>query len=134
MPGTPIYLDSSALVKLVLPEAESPALLKLLRKEVQPISSELATVEVVRAARRASPDSEVHHRAAAVVAAVHLVRVDSAILEKAASLEPENLRSLDAIHLASALSLALDIEAMVVYDTGLAEAATKAGLRVLTPS
>ena len=134
MPGALVYFDSSALVKLVLPEAESSALLKLLRKEVQPISSELATVEVIRAARRASPDSEVHHRATAVMAAIHLVRVDSAILEEAASLEPESLRSLDTIHLASALSLAPDIEAMVVYDAGLAEAATKAGLRALAPN
>jgi hypothetical protein len=134
MAGTPIYVDSSALVKLVLPEAESTALLTLLSDEVGLISSELATVEVVRAARRASRDSEVHNRAAAVMAALHLVAVDSAILERAVSIEPESLRSLDAIHLATALSLAPDVEAIVVYDAGLSDAATKAGLRILAPS
>ena len=134
MAGTPIYVDSSALVKLVLPEAESAALLTLLTEEVEPISSELATVEVIRASRRASRDSEVHNRALAVMAALHLVRVDSAILERAASIEPESLRSLDAIHLASALSLSPEVGAIIVYDAGLAAAATDAGLRVLAPS
>lgn len=134
MAGTPIYVDSSALVKLVLPEAESAALLTLLTEEVEPISSELATVEVIRASQRASRDSEVHNRALAVMAALHLVGVDSAILERAASIEPESLRSLDAIHLASALSLAPEVEAMIVYDAGLSDAASKAGLRILAPS
>ena len=134
MAGVAIYVDSSALVKLVLPEAESAALMTLLTSEVRPISSELATVEVIRAARRASRDSEVYQRAAAVLAAVHLVIVDVEILERAASLEPETLRSLDAIHLASALSLAPEVEAMIVYDADLSEAASRAGLRVLAPA
>ena len=109
MAGVPIYVDSSALVKLVLPEAESTALLTLLGDQVEPISSALATVEVMRAARRASRDSEVHTRAAVVMAALHLVRVDDEILAGAANIEPETLRSLDAIHLASALSLAPEV-------------------------
>ena len=134
MAGTPIYMDSSALVKLVLPEAESAALLSFLGDGAEPISNEIAAVEVVRAARRASPDTEVHSRAAAVVAALHLLRLDSEILERAAGIEPESLRTLDAIHLASALSLAPDVEAMVVYDTDLAAAATKVGLRTLAPA
>ncbi len=134
MAGVPIYVDSSALVKLVLPEAESAALLTLLSDEVMPISSELARVEVVRAARRASRDPEARNRAAVVMAALHLVSVDEEILERAASIEPKNLRSLDAIHLASALSLSPDVEAMVVYDAGLSDAAGKAGLRILAPA
>ncbi|TNF72951.1 MAG: PIN domain-containing protein [Acidobacteria bacterium] len=132
--GVPIYVDSSALVKLVLPEAESTALLTLLGDQVEPISSALATVEVMRAARRASRDSEVHTRAAVVMAALHLVRVDDEILAGAANIEPETLRSLDAIHLASALSLAPEVEAMIVYDADLSEAASRAGLRVLAPA
>jgi predicted nucleic acid-binding protein len=127
-------MDSSALVKLVLPEAESTALLSFLGDGAEPISSEIAAVEVVRAARRASPDAQVHNRAAAVVAALHLLRLDSEILERAAGIEPESLRTLDAIHLASALSLAPDVEAMVVYDTDLAAAAIKVGLRTLAPT
>lgn len=133
MAKAPIYVDSSALVKLVLPETESAALLELLSGDFEPVSSELAVVEVIRAARRASRDGEVRSRAAAVMAALHLVRVDSAILERAASIEPENLRSLDALHLATALSLSPEVEVMVVYDADLSEAATSAGLRVLAP-
>lgn len=133
MAGPPIYLDSSALVKLVLPEAESTALLSFLGDWAEPISSEIAAVEVVRAARRASSDAQVQKRAAAVVAAIHLLRVDSEILERAAGIEPESLRSLDAIHLASALSLAPEVETMVVYDTDLAAAALEAGLQTLAP-
>ena len=65
--------------------------------------------------------------------AVALVPVDDAILDAAASLEPRELRTLDALHLATALSLGDDLGAMLVYDVRLASAAQHAGLTVVAP-
>jgi predicted nucleic acid-binding protein len=128
-----LYLDSSALVKLVLAEPESPALRRFLSDREHLVSSAVAAVEVVRAARRASRSKRVGSQARAVVRAVHLLAVDLKVLERAADLAPASLPSLAAIHLASALSLDDDIEAMVVYDERLAAAATTAGLAVVSP-
>jgi hypothetical protein len=128
-----LYLDSSALVKLILPEAETGALLTALGDWPQRITSEIAAVEIRRAARRASGDEAVRRRADEVLAGLHLLRLDAAILDRAARLEPETLRSLDAIHLASALSIGDDLGAFVAYDRGLAAAARQAGLTVLAP-
>lgn len=129
-----LYLDSSALVKLVLPEAETGALLAALGDWPQRLSSEIATVEVRRAARRASAEESVRRRAEQVLAGLHLLRLDAAIFDRAAGLDPETLRSLDALHLASALSIGHDLGAFVAYDRALATAARGAGLTVLAPS
>lgn len=134
MSGELLYLDSSALVKLVLPERESDALLRSLADWPVRLSSELAAVEVVRAARRATTDPAVEQRAMEILSGLHLLKIDSNVLGRAPLLEPRTLRSLDAIHLASALSLGEDLGAVVVYDTLLATAAANLGLRVLTPS
>ncbi len=99
-----LYLDSSALVKLVVPETETNALLDLLADWEDRVSSALAAVEVPRATRRTSDSELAHRRAARVVEGVHLVTIDDEVLEIAARLAPTNLRSLDAIHLASALA------------------------------
>jgi uncharacterized protein len=131
--GEFLYLDSSALVKLVLPEAESAALLESLAAWPVHVTSELASVEVVRAARRATAEPAVEQRAMEVMAGLHLLKMDADLLAQAARLEPRTLRSLDAIHLASALSLGEDLGAMVIYDGPLAAAAVESGLRVLAP-
>lgn len=128
-----LYLDSSALVKLVLPEPESAALLALLPDWEEHVSSVIASVEVLRAARRASASEEVARRAAQVIRSVHLVTLDDEVLEVASSLAPPILRSLDAIHLASALVLEPDLGAFVAYDERLAEAARRRGITVLRP-
>jgi len=128
-----LYADSSALVKLVMAEAESGALLRLIEGREDLVTSAVAATEVVRAARRASTSPDVTARARAVVRAVHLLAVDLKVLERAADLEPTELRSLDAIHLASALSIEDELEALVVYDRRLAAAAAAAGLSVLSP-
>lgn len=133
MSGELLYLDSSALVKLILSEAESAALLESLAAWPACVTSELARVEVMRAARRTSMEPAVEQRAEEVISGVHLLKIDSDILERAARLEPRGLRSLDAIHLASALSLGDDLGAIVIYDGGLAGAATALGLKVLAP-
>lgn len=128
-----LYVDSSALVKLVLAEPESAALRRFISDREHLVSSAVAAVEVVRAARRASKSKRVASQARDVIRAVHLLAVDLKVLERAADLAPTTLRSLDAIHLASALSLDDEIEAMVVYNDRLAAAARAAGLTVLSP-
>jgi len=128
-----LYLDSSALVKLVLPETESAALLESLAEWPIRISSDLAHLEVMRAVRRATTDSAAEQRAEEVLAALYLLKIDSEILGRAARLEPRALRSLDAVHLASALSLGDDLGAIVIYDGALSTAAAACGLNVLAP-
>jgi len=128
-----LYLDSSALVKLVLPEAETEALLEALHDWPDRVSSELAVVEVLRAAQRASDDPAVHRRAQDVLDALHLLSLDSTILHEAARLGSSELRSLDAIHLASALSLEEDLGGLSVYDRSLRKAARDLGVRIVAP-
>jgi uncharacterized protein len=128
------YLDASALVKLVLPEPESSAILSSLEESShQHVTSEISTVEVIRAARRASKDQRVHRRAREVLSAVHLLKLNSDVLDRAASLDPPKLRALEAIHLSAALSLGEALRAMYVYDSALARAARAAGVRILSP-
>jgi len=131
--GETLYLDSSALVKLVLPEGESGALLERLAAWPIRMTSEIARVEVLRAARRAALDPAVGQRAEAVMAALHLIKIDDEILSRAAMLEPRTLRSLDALHLASALTLGESLGAMAIYDLALATAATALGVAVIAP-
>lgn len=132
MPGDFLYLDSSALVKLVLPEVESGALLESLSAWPVRISSELARVEVVRAARRTT-DLAAVQRAEEVLAGLYLLEIDRDILAQAARLEPQTLRSLDAVHLSSALSLGADLGPIVTYDSKMATAAAGCGLEVMAP-
>lgn len=127
-----LYIDSSALVKLVLPEPESLALLELLAAWPQRISSTLTRVEVLRTVRRVG-DEKAYRRAEEVLARVGLLRIDDAVLDTAALLEPQQLRTLDAIHLASALSVREQLGGMAVYDSRLARAATLSGVPVMAP-
>ena len=128
-----LYLDLSALVKLVLPEPETVALLDFLAEWEEHVSSVLAAIEVPRAAARASTSPLIHRRAKQVVENVHLVTIDDEVLEIAADLGPSGLRTLDTIHLASALVLEPDLGALVSYDARLNEAAAQSDVRVLAP-
>ncbi|HEY0782086.1 MAG TPA: type II toxin-antitoxin system VapC family toxin [Thermoanaerobaculia bacterium] len=134
MPGEVLYFDSSALVKLIVPEGESAALLALLPRYKRHVSSALASVEVKRALHRASAGEASEKRANQVLAGLNLLEIDERVLADAADLEPFSLRTLDALHLASALSLGDQLAAMVVYDVRLAAAAQQRGLPVLAPS
>lgn len=129
-----LYLDSSALVKLVLPEPETEALFELTRLWPERVSSSLARVEVLRAVRQAGEEDVVLRRAEEVLARIGLIQIDTEILSAATRLEPRELRTLDAIHLATALSVGEQLGAMVAYDSRLAQAAERQEVPVLTPT
>ena len=129
-----IYFDTSALVKLVFEETESAALAEWLsvREDVPKVSSDLSTIELLRTCRRVA-DGAVEG-ANLLLGGIDLLPMDRAIVEKAASLVPTELRSLDAIHLASALSVKTNLTALVAYDTRLCAAAAEAGIEVVSPA
>lgn len=128
-----IYLDASALMKLVRAEDETPALIEWLsvRLELPVVTSELGRVEVLRAARRVGGPVLIEARA--VVADLDLVALDRAVQDIACDIGDPLLRTLDAPHLASALLLGDDLAAFVAYDHRLGSAARAAGLVVATP-
>lgn len=125
-----LYLDSSAIVKLVAREPETPALVEAVRADPAVVSSALALTEVIRAVRRTRGQVD---RAREVLDGIALVPIDDAILRDAADLSPAGLRTLDALHLATARSVAEDISSLITYDGRLAEAATAAGITVTAP-
>lgn len=128
-----IYLDASAIVKLVVDEAETGALQAWLRRRRSPlVTSDLSRVEVVRACMRAQP--EVLLDAQRAVARLATVPLTPRLLAAAATLRPPSLRTLDAIHVASALALGSPLRAFVAYDHRLAEAAIDHDLTVVAPS
>ena len=126
------YLDSSALVKTVIEEPESTALLGWLDGKDRLVACELVRVETVRAVRVS--DAGAVQRARQAVATLTLIRLDDAVYETAADLEPVTLRSLDAVQLAAALSLGRELAGVVTYDMRMAEAAQNLGLQVEAPA
>ncbi len=128
-----LYLDSSAIVKTIIAEAETPALLATLADWPDRVSSALARVEVPRALRRAGAPAAVFRRAEETLRRLLLIWLDDDVLEVAAGLDPESLRTLDAIHLATALSVRSDLQAVVTYDLRFARAAVHARLLVWAP-
>lgn len=128
-----IYLDSSALMKLVRREAETEALREWLelRREQPVVTSELGRVEVLRAARRIG--DLVLAEARAVVGDLDLIPLDRAVQDVACDIGDPILRTLDALHLASALLLGDALTAFVAYDHRLAGGAQAAGLVVAAP-
>ena len=124
------YLDSSAIVKLVVREPETARLVEALRADPVVVSSQVAWTEVVIATRRAGRSTA---RAERILDGIALVPIDEAILREAATLGPNDLRTLDAIHLATAISLRPDVRTMITYDIRQSQAASALGLAVLTP-
>jgi uncharacterized protein len=131
-----IYLDSSALVKLVRTESESAALVSWInaRPEETLVASALVEVEVPRALRASQPG--VLGGVAAVLGRLHRIEINAAVRATAGAYPNPRLRSLDAIHLASADLLVASgktVIAFVTYDKRLAEAAGQAGFSAVAP-
>jgi predicted nucleic acid-binding protein len=125
------YLDSSALVKLIAIEAETAALRQELRRWPDRASSLLASVEVTRTARRLGGHAPA--LAARVVAGLRLLAIDP-IVPAAAQIGGTTLRSLDAIHLATALSISGELGALITYDNRMISDGQAIGLPVLSPA
>lgn len=129
---TALYVDSSALCKLVAREAESEAMHAVWTSRTHDlVSSDLARTEVLRQAGRCSPPRLA--RAREVLDGLVLVPLLTKLAAAAGTLPPSGLRSLDALHLATALELGDDLEAFVTYDARQAEGARGLGLAVLSP-
>jgi len=127
-----------------VPEAETHNLQLVLKNWREHVSSAVAWVEVVRALRRATAaidgakpvrgqtGDRLLERAETVLARLGLIAVDEPVLRRAGRLDPPALRSLDAIHLATALTVE-GLAGMITYDPRLAAAARKTGIDVLVP-
>ena len=127
------YVDSSAMLKLAFTEPESVQLREWLTQE-QPVlvGSDLVRTETIRAVRRTFPEQL--DRALTTLGLLNLLRVTPTAFRRASDLGPESLRSLDALHLASALELGEDLEGMITYDSRLTVACARHGVRVMAPA
>jgi predicted nucleic acid-binding protein len=128
-----IYVDSAALVKLVRLEHATPELVDWLneRSGTALVCSVLAEVEVPRAIRRVAPDAL--PAVPATLARLYRLEIDATVRSSAAALAEPNLRTLDAIQVATALGLGADLQAFVSYDERLLQAAEGLGLPVVSP-
>ena len=128
-----IYLDSSALVKLAIAERETVALSAWLAASpnLVRVSSSVIRVEVPRAVWRADPGAL--PQSYSLVRRIKEIWLSPGVLTRAAGMRPQGLSSLDAIHLASAVTIRRDLSAFVSYDPRLVAAAQEAGLPVLSP-
>lgn len=127
-----LYLDTSAFVKLVVEEAESAAVATLLRERgSRRVASALLRTESLRAVRHLGPEALAMVREG--LRRVDLIAIDDRILDATGILEPHVLRTLDAIHLATAMAVGDDLEAIVTYDERMVEAARLMGLPTVTP-
>jgi len=130
--GDPIYVDTSALVKLVIDEPESESLAaQLVESGLTLTSSELAEVELLRAVARSGPDRI--REANGLLRRTLLLPMTREIRKRAASIKPVSVRSLDAVHLATAIEIQADLHSLLSYDTGLLAAARGAGIAVSSP-
>lgn len=128
-----IYLDTSAFVKLVWAEPESDALGRYLAQWAGTplVSSSLLTLETRRAVQREDPSAL--PRADLMLTRVGRIGMTASLVESASRLPDRSLRSLDAIHLATALVLRDDLHSVVTYDKRLAAAAAAHHLPVDSP-
>lgn len=126
------YLDTSAVVKLVVHEPGSVELRRWVDEVADPlVTSDLTRTELLRAVRRVRP--QVAQLARVVMDSLVVLRLGTAIFEEAARLDPPSLRSLDALHLAAALTLEDDLLGVVTYDDRLADATRLLGYPTLAP-
>ena len=126
------YLDTSALLKLVVAEEHSKAMRTWVRRHPAVVSSDLLRTETIRATRRFSTEAVAAARVA--LEGVDIGAITSDLFERSAELDPSILRTIDALHLGWALSLGDELEGIVTYDDRLAAAARIYGVRVLAPT
>lgn len=127
------YLDTSALTKLVVAEPETAALRSWIAQQDRVlVSCDLTRTELTRAVRRVAPERMVDARA--VLDGLTLLTFDAGVFASAGRLDPIELQSLDALHLAAALELGDDLEALVAYDERLQHAARLSGVAVVAPT
>lgn len=124
------YLDASAIVKLVVSELESPMLLHWYVEVERAVTSRIGIVETRRAIRRRPHDEA---RLADVIDALEVFELDAEIDQRASAIAALSLRTLDAIHVATALAIP-GLGSFVTYDDRLAEAARTVGLPVVRPA
>ncbi len=128
-----IYIDTSALLRVVFPDDTTPAVQALLDDPaIRLISSTLLRVEARRGTVRRAPRRL--PRVDVLLRSVEAVGIDDAVIEAASRLPDPMLRSLDALHLATALLIREDVEALLTYDDRLADAARAHGLAVASPA
>ena len=127
-----IYLDTSAFAKLVMTEPESGALIRFLRRRPGQVAARLLRTEVLRAAMRVSQSHLAQARGQ--LASLAFIDLGRPLLDYAGTLSPAGIRSLDAIHVAAALTLGDDLGEFVTYDRRLADAARQWGLTVVSPA
>jgi uncharacterized protein len=125
------YLDSSAIVKLAVSEPESAALRRYLRRRRPLVSSALARTEVARALLPLGQPAV--RRGQDVLSRLELIRISDRILAAAGTLLPTELRTLDAIHLATAQHLGSDLARLITYDQRMRGAVEAAGCSVVAP-
>lgn len=125
------YVDASAVVKLVVLEPGSEAMLRWYIESDRIATSRIGIVETIRAIRRRAHDPE---RLRRVLGSMEVIECDAMVGDRAGGLDPPTLRTLDAIHVASALALGPELDAFVTYDERLADAARAAGLPAVAPA
>jgi hypothetical protein len=127
------YADTSAVIKLLVEETDSKAFAAFYDAHVDAewVSSALLRIEVTRAVARAMP--ALLPDARDLLLAFSCIAIDDDVVEGAMNEPDRGLRSLDAIHLATARILAPDLDALITYDDRLLKAATDAGLATVSP-
>lgn len=125
------YLDASAIVKLIVEEPESEALNRWYVEAEDLVTSRVGIVETIRATGRRAFDRVHRDR---ILSDLGVLELDASTAQVAASVQPGLLRSLDAIHIATALALGPELDAFVTYDDRMAEAARAVGLPVVRPA
>lgn len=126
------YIDTSAFVKTFVDESNSAELVSWVQSiDPEFVASDLLRIEALRAAKRI--DSRVMKEAREALRSVHFIALGRDVCELAADLEPAVLRSLDAAHVASALSVGEELEGVITYDQRLGEACGQLGLAVVAP-
>ncbi len=123
-----VYLDSSALTKLIIDEPESPSLHAVVQGRSL-MTSRVAVVEVSKAVARSNPVADPGR----ILSLVALLEIDADVTSVAATTGGPGLRALDAIHVASALLVRAELESFITYDARQADAARAAGLHVIAP-